>query len=255
MEKNIIILIVVLFIITNCVNFGLFFNNRKNIEKMANTDDDKITEEINRIYKADIQSIRNLADISKKLQDKGVTLPGDLTVEGKFNYLPTGSIMAFNKAVAPSGWAVCDGTKGTPDLRGRFIRMHSGTLGTKNASINVSYDKTIAGNSRTDIRSHILKHKFGEIAGTDHHMLIKNEMPAHNHGQAGEHTHKIGTVQDDWNGSGGTGPSFGGDNGRFDYYNRAKISKSGNHTHATEGSSWGHNNQPPYYVLTYIMKL
>ena len=24
--------------------------------------------------------------------------------------------------VTPSGWAICDGTQGTPDLRGRFIR-------------------------------------------------------------------------------------------------------------------------------------
>ena len=86
MEKNIIILIVVLFIITNCVNFGLFFNNRKNIENMANTDDNKIKELINSIYKVDVQAIRNLADISVKLQDsKGLTIPGDLTIEGNIN--------------------------------------------------------------------------------------------------------------------------------------------------------------------------
>ena len=85
MEKNIIILIVVLFIITNCVNFGLFFNNRKNIEKMANTDDAKIKELITSIYQADIQSIRNLADISKKLQKEGITIPGDITIEGNIN--------------------------------------------------------------------------------------------------------------------------------------------------------------------------
>jgi microcystin-dependent protein len=41
----------------------------------------------------------------------------------------------------------------------------------------------------------------------------------------------------------------------FGYYDRSKISKSGNHTHANVGSNWGHNNQLPYYVLTYIMKL
>ena len=228
--------------------------NKNSIEKMANTDDTKIRDQISSIYKADIQSIRNLADISKKLQDKGVTLPGDLTVEGKFNYLPTGSIMAFNKAVAPPGWAVCDGTKGTPDLRGRFIRMHSGTLGTKNASINVSYDKTIAGNSRSDIRSRILKHKFGEIAGTDHHMLIKNEIPKHNHGAAGNHIHKIRTGSHTGDTPGGRVTQWAQriDNG---YKGNGIIEASGNHTHATEGSSWGHNNQPPYYVLTYIMKL
>ena len=124
-----IIIIVVLFIITNCVNFGLFFNNRKNIENMANTDDTKIKDQITSIYKVDIQSIRNLAEISKKLQDKGLTIPGDLTVEGKFNYLPTGSIIAFKGKTAPKGWVVCDGKNGTPNLKGRFIYGYDATKG------------------------------------------------------------------------------------------------------------------------------
>jgi hypothetical protein len=36
----------------------------------------------------------------------------------------------------PDGWAICDGTKGTPDLRGRFIRMISANeaAGAKNNS-------------------------------------------------------------------------------------------------------------------------
>ena len=84
MERNTLIIIIVLFIITNCFNFGLFCNNKKNIknvEKMANTGD--ITEQINKIYKADITSIRNLAEISKKLQEGKLSIPGNLTVEGK----------------------------------------------------------------------------------------------------------------------------------------------------------------------------
>jgi len=86
MERNTLIIIIVLFIITNCFNFGLFYNNKKNIknvEKMSNTDDDKITEQINKIYNADVTSIRNLAEISKKLQQGKLSIPGNLTVEGK----------------------------------------------------------------------------------------------------------------------------------------------------------------------------
>ena len=48
---------------------------------MANTDD--ITAQINKIYKADVTSIRNLAEISKKLQEGKLSIPGNLTVEGK----------------------------------------------------------------------------------------------------------------------------------------------------------------------------
>ncbi len=35
---------------------------------------------------------------------------------------PAGAIMAFYAAGCPDGWAPADGTNGTPDLRGRFIR-------------------------------------------------------------------------------------------------------------------------------------
>ena len=60
--------------------------NKNSIEKMANTNDTKIRDQINTIYKADVQAIRNLADISVKLQDsKGLTIPGDLTIEGNIN--------------------------------------------------------------------------------------------------------------------------------------------------------------------------
>lgn len=35
--------------------------------------------------------------------------------------LPAGAIIAFRGLVIPAGWRLCDGTNGTPDLRGRFI--------------------------------------------------------------------------------------------------------------------------------------
>lgn len=35
---------------------------------------------------------------------------------------PEGAVMAFYLATCPEGWAVADGTGGTPDLRGQFIR-------------------------------------------------------------------------------------------------------------------------------------
>ena len=38
--------------------------------------------ETTQIYNADIQAIRNLAEISQKLQRGGITIPGNLTVKG-----------------------------------------------------------------------------------------------------------------------------------------------------------------------------
>ncbi|MCE9597373.1 MAG: phage tail protein [Spirochaetia bacterium] len=35
---------------------------------------------------------------------------------------PEGAIMAFNLANCPDGWAPADGSNGTPDMRGKFVR-------------------------------------------------------------------------------------------------------------------------------------
>jgi hypothetical protein len=47
---------------------------------MSNSSD--IKAQINDIYKSDVQSIRNLAEISQKLQKGGLEIPGDLTIKG-----------------------------------------------------------------------------------------------------------------------------------------------------------------------------
>lgn len=36
--------------------------------------------------------------------------------------LPIGSIIVWENLAVPSGWALCDGTNGTPDLRNKFVR-------------------------------------------------------------------------------------------------------------------------------------
>jgi len=48
-------------------------------------------------------------------------------VNANFDYIlagtvPSGAIMSFNLTICPTGWIPSDGTSGTPDLRGQFIR-------------------------------------------------------------------------------------------------------------------------------------
>jgi len=51
--------------------------------------------------------------------------------------LPIGTIIAWKNTTIPSGWAVCNGQNGTPDLRNRFPRgasVDGGLRGTGGAA-------------------------------------------------------------------------------------------------------------------------
>lgn len=241
-------------------------------ENMSNED---ITSKIQEIYKADIGAIRNLSKLANDLTKQGsLSVKGGLKVDGPLDFLPKGSIIAWNGTTAPKGWAVCDGktVEGykTPDLRGRFIRMHTEGLVKgeyQDFNMKAGTRDDIKGKSRTIKKSTIMNHKFGEYAGTDHMILDKREMPKHNHGSAGNHKHKY-NAWDAWNVTGQTrwGSKYGnayftreqdqrgGQENRNGLYD-ARTVNAGSHTHSYEGNNWSHNNMPAYYVLTWIVKV
>ncbi len=128
-----------------------------------------------------------------------------LSAETSRPSLPNGSILMWNGTSPPANWGICDGSKGTPDLRGSFV----------------------IGNSST--------HAFGQTGGEENHTLSVNEMP--------NHAHSFALPQGDqnWNNGGGNG-FWGGSWGR------------GINTNAVGGGA-AHNNMPPFYALSYIMKL
>lgn len=67
--------------------------------------------------------------------------------------VPRGAILiwAGQKSDIPPGWALCDGTNGTPDLRGRFVVGHKasdtyfGTVGTSGGSIRHTHPPLLQG--------------------------------------------------------------------------------------------------------------
>ena len=75
----------IIFLLIGVIIFTNFRQNKK-IEKMSNIDTIKTV--VNKLYKADVQSIRNLAEISQKLQKGTLTIPGNLTVKGNIKCGP-----------------------------------------------------------------------------------------------------------------------------------------------------------------------
>ena len=145
-----------------------------------------------------------------------------------------------NIAFIPSGWALCNGQNGTPNLLDKFI-VGSGE-----------------------------DYNAGDVGGSDSLSLRTEQLPAHSHTMetAGDHYHGIqfsyykelkrntGSITNftprDFDGiNGSCGPD-----GKFQCmsYN---TSSSGTHVHtlSNTGSGIAIDNRPQYYALAFLMKL
>jgi microcystin-dependent protein len=145
---------------------------------------------------------------------------------------PSGMIIAWkpkadaDKTRAPAGWAICDGTDGTPDLRGKFI-LGSNPHNKKNTSFTPR---------ETD-----------DQGGSETHTLTISEIPAHSH-TIGEATNGI-LLGDDGRAPRGAMLEWGARGGS------SGVSKWANAKVDSVGSGAAHNNMPPFYTLIYIIKL
>ena len=149
---------------------------------------------------------------------------GTVTIPDAFT---TGMIILWSGTTGtiPTGWALCNGGNGTPNLTDKFI------VGAGNA------------------------YGVSETGGYKDATLV-----SHNHtgstGGAGGHSHTY-TGR-----TGSTSVGSGGTIGSPKYALSAttqNTSSVGNHTHSvsisTKGSSGTNKNLPPYYALAYIMRL
>lgn len=231
--KNIYIILILFVIFDICRN--------KTVKKMDNTIEemdyntmvDKYIEEaVIKIYKFDVESVKNLVEIANNFyKDNYLELPGNVKINGTFNYLPKGCVMPYkppdpDNIAAPEGWAICDGANNTPNLKGRFIIGYG-------AGYNV-----------------------GNTGGANRVALNYKHNPSHTHGGGHkDHSHNYNIYHDSNNDN-----RFGKhhkSNKRYGYrYHRTpQTTNSENHIHSTNGKSHSHENRPPYYTLVYIIKL
>lgn len=168
---------------------------------------------------------------------------------------PVGGIILWSGSIAtiPTGWLLCNGASGTPDLRDRFV-VGAGT----------SYAPGATGGANTVSLSiaNLPSHSHGGATGganVDHSHTFSGTTTV-----AGEHSHTykasvVGTPQTGLTGDGSPSlseqTSSAGSHSHT--YSGTTSGHSTNHVHAisAEGSGTAHENRPPYYALAYIMKI
>jgi hypothetical protein len=154
----------------------------------------------------------------------------------------TGIIVMWSGSIAniPSGWALCNGSNGTPDLRNRFIiGAHSDNVGVANTTVTGT--STLTGGSKDAI-----------VVSHTHTATSVVTDPGHFH---------ISGMPSDYSAFGTSSISS-----TFQKTGSALVSLSPNTdtkttgitvatTNSTEGSSGTNQNLPPYYALAFIQKL
>ncbi len=181
---------------------------------------------------------------TQKLDVQGnVQVTGDINTQGKVqennhDLIPRGTIIMWHgeHTKIPDGWALCDGDKGTPDLRDRFI---------------VSAGKN---------------YKVDSTGGKDSVSLKINEMPRHTHTASSTIPKEDGNHLHYWNGYKQKEYEDGGSHVR----SKEKIgsdpkdvinNNDGAHKHRIKteidpsGDGAAHENRPPFYALLFLMKL
>ncbi len=132
----------------------------------------------------------------------------------------------------PSGWTLCNGTLGTPDLRERFIVGAGGD----NPSVALTTGYSVA-----------------TTGGNNLNTLTIAQLPSHNHTYPNPAEGAFGLVRRSVSGEFNT-VDGGTDNIDAGTQPDLKVQPSGFTTNNT-GSGNPIENRPPYYALCYIMKL
>lgn len=161
--------------------------------------------------------------------------------------IPAGIICLWSGTIAtiPSGWVLCNGSNGTPDLRQKFVMgagNTSNTPGTTGGSSTVTL-------STANLPAHTHDYSGTTVSGGSHTHTVTD--PGHTH----TYTNVSGS------GALGTAAGFGQVTSTTSSSTTGiSIDAAGAHTHSfsgtttSVGSGSAFSILPPYYALAYIMK-
>lgn len=193
--------------------------------------------------------------MASTLTQTGITFPNN---SSQVSALPNNTIAFWSGQIntIPTGWQLCDGTNGTPDLRDKFLVGAGST------------------------------YSIGNTGGSNTVALTAPQLPAHTHpspatvNDAGSHSHPHpGSVDGVGNhvhplamaqmsgtplqfpGGGILGPLTITNPGGGSHVHDASSSTAGDHAHpvsvtvTSTGDNSAHENRPPFYALAFIMEV
>ena len=203
----------------------------------------------------------------------GGTLAANRTISIDPNYsgnVPKGGIIMWSGSTSniPSGWALCNGANGTPDLRGRFVIGAGG-----------SYNPGNTGGGSIPSHSHGVGSLATNSTGSHSHTGTAASAGSHNHSgttnSAGAHSHTLSMNPESSGGSHARGSSYSGGSlitsTAGAHTHSLSIDSSGSHTHSVSVTSAGAHTHTisgstaaagsgseviaKYYALCYIMRV
>jgi len=147
---------------------------------------------------------------------------------------PTGLILmwAGDLSDIPSGWALCDGNNGTPNMLNRFVESVSGS----NTDPGATGGDNIKGLSTSQLPPHSHNHDGTTSTDGEHRHSFELGYNANEGGDEPALNYGSGTIVD-----------FKTTDSRGDHGHSGNVSDT--------GSGSGYNNKPRYYELAFIQKL
>ena len=150
----------------------------------------------------------------------------------RLSALPRGSIIIWTSKDIPNGWAICDGTNGTPDLRDRFIVGAGNTY-----ALNATGGESTVTLTDNQVGNHY--HAWGFHNNDNQGTFLSTGGSLKNYPLAS------GTQGAYWNGHDG-GANHGEPTDNLNLITSLGVSTS---------TPSAHENRPPFYSVYYIMKI